>query len=1077
MSRAVEEPLPGWCILVVDDSPDERAEVRRMLLKGCDRQLTFIEAPTAQAAIAAVRGALVLPDCMVLDYYLPDMDAPDVLQAIKGPDGMPVCPVVVLTGGISRDDGRRVLRAGAQDYIGKDWTSPQSLNRAIENACESWAMAHELRERRQALRVTSDRDAFRTAFGDATRNLVNERDVKRVASKLLGRYLSANRLVYAELTDDESVVVEPGYVSGVQQIDGVYRLADYGPALLTTLRAGHSVHVSDIQQEPGYSAAERLAYAGMQIVSFLAIPILKNGRLVAIVCVHQKTPRVWAHDDLLMVREIAERTWAAVEQARSEAKLLASRVQLTQVVAIMPSFSAVLRGPGHVFEMANQAFYDLVQHGPEILGLTYAQALPELASQGFLDLLDKAYRSGENFEAKGMRAFVQRGLGNVLTEVFIDFVYLPLREANGLVSGIFLHGVDRTEQVRSEQALRRSQQELQTLADNIPDILSRFDRHLRFVFMNAAGEKATGLRKADFLGKTNRDMGIPEVICQQWEGASRTVFNTGVEQILEFELDGPQGSRHYASRLVPEFDADGHVEFVLEITSDVTQRKLAMDLLRRSELRLEVALKNSRTLVYTTDHELRYTWIRNPHPAFDPATVLGHRDEDLLPPEKAEPLIRLKRAVFESGVGQRSEYAVEIDGIQYCYDMTVEPLRGAAGNMEGLTVAALEISDRKQTEETLRNADRRKDEFLATLAHELRNPLAPIRTGLQLVKRAPEADVHAVVARTLPVMERQLGQLVRLIDDLLDVSRISSGKIVLKREQICFNDIAAAALEASQPLIDAAQHTLTLDWPKEPVWLDADPTRIAQVFTNLLTNSAKYMRAGGHIKFSAVRRGDNVVVSVQDTGMGIPADMLGSVFDMFTQGHHTFDSAQGGLGIGLSLVKTLVELHGGTVGVSSGGVDLGSTFTVVLPTTPTPTPLPQWPTGPARSGAAAPACHRILVVDDNVDAAETLVMLLDACGHDARAAFGAQEALDMAMTWQPDVVFLDIGLPGKDGYDVARQLQAAPETASATLIALTGWGSAQAIQKSKQAGFHTHLTKPVDPEAVMTLLAALAGKN
>ena len=952
MSRAAEKSLPAWCILVVDDSPDERAEVRRMLLKGCDRQLTFIEVDTAKAAIAAVRAAIVLPDCMVLDYNLPDMDAPEVLEAVKGPDGMPVCPVVVLTGGISRDNGRRVLRAGAQDYIGKEWTSPQGLSRAIENACESWAMARELRQRKEAIRLVADRDAFRALFGDATRDLTDEHAFKRVASQLLGRYLGANRLIYVELIDGERVVVEPGYVNGVQQIDGVHRLADYGPALLETLRAGDIVHVPNLQLDPSYSAAEKLAYASMQIVSNLSIPILKSGKLVAIMGVHHKTPRVWTSNEIFMVREIAERTWAAVEQARSEAKLLASRVQLTQVVALMPSFSAVLRGSCHVFEMANQAFYDLVQHGPEILGLPYAEALPEIASQEFPALLDKAYRTGENFEGKGMRAFVRRGSENGLIEVFVDFVYLPLREADGQVSGIFLHGVDRTEQVRSEQALRRSQRELQTLADNIPDVLSRFDRDLRFVFINAAGEKATGLRKEDILGKTNREIGFPEALYQLWENASRAVFDSGIEKNIEFQFEGPQGIRHYASRVVPEFNADGHVEFVLNVTSDVTQRN--------------------------------------------------------------------------------------------------------------------------NFERTLSDQDRRKDEFLATLAHELRNPLAPIRTGLQLLKLSPKAGEHVdVAARTLPMMERQLGQLVRLIDDLLDVSRISSGKIVLKRERISFQNIAAVALEASQPMIDAAHHVLTTDWPVEDIWLNADPARIAQIFSNLLNNSAKYMRAGGQVRFSAVRRGQSVVISVQDTGMGIPANMLGSVFDMFTQVNRTLDRAQGGLGIGLSLVKTLVGMHDSVVEVTSNGLDQGSTFTVTLPAASGPTPEPQpIPSQPARG--TTPASHRIMVVDDNIDAAEALVMLLDLSGHDTRGAFGGQEALDVAMTFRPEVVFLDIGLPGMDGYEVARQLLAAPETASTKLIALTGWGSEQDIQKSKKAGFHAHLTKPVDPETVEALLATFS---
>ena len=947
MLRSVKESLKPWCIFIIDDSLEDRAEVRRMLLKGCDRRLTFVEAATAASAIAAVLGAVPLPDCIVLDYNLPDMDAPEVLAALKGPDDMPLCPVVVLTGGVRRDHGRRVLRAGAQDYIGKEWTSPQALSRAVENACESWAMALELRQRKEALRVAADRETFRTVFSDATRDLTNEHAVKRVASQLLGLHLGANRLIYAEVLDDGYVVIEPGYVSGVQQNDGIHRLQDYGPALLATLHAGEIINVADMPQDPGYSAAEKQAYAQMEIVSNLAVPILKSGRLVAILGAHQKTPRLWSSDDLLIAREIAERTWAVVDQARSEAKLMASRVQLTQVVAIMPSFSAVLRGPGHVFEIANQAFYDVVQHGPEILGLAYAEALPELVSQGFPDLLDTVYRTGEKFEAKGMRAHVLQGSGDGLAEIFVDFVYLPLREADGQVSGIFLHGVNRSAEVRATQALAQRERELRSVTENTPDVLTRFNREFRHIFVNSVIEKITGRPVAEILGRTSRELDMPGPLCDEWEKAILYVFHHGLHQSLDFSWPTLDGLRHFSCRLVPEFNESGQVESVLGVTHDIT--------------------------------------------------------------------------------------------------------------------------DRRDYEQRLLEQDVRKDVFLATLAHELRNPLAPIRTGLQLLKLAPRADV---VARTLPVMERQLGQLVRLVEDLLDVSRISSGKIVLKLERVAFQDIAAVALEASRPLIDAASHSLTIEWPNESVWLDADPTRLTQVFNNLLTNSAKYMRPGGQIKFAARLQGDSLVVSVQDTGMGIPADMLDSVFDMFTQIDRTLARAQGGLGIGLSLVKTLVEMHGGLVQATSGGRDLGSEFTVILPTAPTLAPEPPTPaTEPVAAAIVKSAGHRVLVVDDNVDAAETMAMLLDLSGYDARSAFGGQEALDVAFSFRPDVVFLDIGLPDINGYEVARRLLADPITASTKLIALTGWGTEEDIHKSKMAGFHAHLIKPVDPEAVEALLA------
>ena len=534
-------------------------------------------------------------------------------------------------------------------------------------------------------------------------------------------------------------------------------------------------------------------------------------------------------------------------------------------------------------------------------------------------------------------------------------------------------------------------------------------------------------------------------------------------------------------RAVPVFDGQGELAEWVGVHTDITDQRRAESVLRASEVRYRRLFESAKDGILILDGQTATVTDANPYIA----EMLGYTREQFVGKELWQ--IGLFKDVEASKSAMRK--LQEKRYIRY-EDLPLETKAGCRINVEfvsnvygedGETVIQCnirDISDRKRLEESLRQhadelsgADRRKDEFLATLAHELRNPLAPIRTGLQLLKVAPKGDV---IARTLPVMERQIAQLVRLIDDLLDVSRISSGKIVLKRERIAFQEIAAAALEASQPLIDAAGHSLTTDWPEAPLWLDADPTRMAQIFSNLLINSAKYMRAGGQIRFTAAQQGESIVISVQDTGMGIPADMLSSVFDMFIQLNRTLDGAQGGLGIGLSLVKTLVEMHGGSVKVTSGGIDLGSTFIVALPTAPTLAAEPQ-PTlaQPAAAAVARSGCHRILVVDDNVDAAETLVMLLDLSGFDARTAFGGQEALEVAMAFRPDVVFLDIGLPGMDGYEVARQLLADPATASAKLIALTGWGTESDILKSKMAGFHAHLTKPIDPEAVDALLTTL----
>lgn len=507
---------------------------------------------------------------------------------------------------------------------------------------------------------------------------------------------------------------------------------------------------------------------------------------------------------------------------------------------------------------------------------------------------------------------------------------------------------DVTDRKRAEADLLARERELQTLADNTPDILTRFDRDLRHVFVNAAVERATGRPRAEFLGKTNRDLGMPADLCDRWEAALRAVFETGQHRSIEFDYPSPAGVRYYAARLVPEFGPGGRVEHVLGVTHDVT--------------------------------------------------------------------------------------------------------------------------DRKRFEQTMAEQDKRKDEFLATLAHELRNPLAPIRTGLQLLRMAGE--VTGAAARARDMMERQVGHLVHLVDDLLDVSRVSQGKITLRRERVTAREAVEAAVEACRPAVDAKRHALVVDLPDEPLAVDGDRTRLVQVVANLLTNAAKYSEDGGRITVAARREGGDVVVRVTDTGVGIAAEALPTLWDMFTQVRDTLDKAQGGLGIGLSLVKKLVEMHGGGVCAESRGVGHGSTFTVRLPLAAElpPPAVPVRRNGPA---AAKPAGRRVLVVDDNADGAESLAEMLNIFGHQTAVAHTGPEALAAARRFRPEVAFLDIGLPGMDGYEVARRLRGDQDTAGAVIVALTGWGSEEDRRRSAEAGFDFHLTKPVEADAVLALLGRL----
>jgi PAS domain S-box-containing protein len=371
----------------------------------------------------------------------------------------------------------------------------------------------------------------------------------------------------------------------------------------------------------------------------------------------------------------------------------------------------------------------------------------------------------------------------------------------------------------------------------------------------------------------------------------------------------------------------------------------------------------------------------------------------------------------------------------------------------------------------LQDSDRAKDVFLATLAHELRNPLAPVWNGLSIIKRAP-ADA-ARVEHVAQMIERQVGQLSRLVDDLLDVSRISTGKIELEKQRTDLASILRCAIETSRPHIESAQHKLSVHQPDEPVELDADPVRLAQVFSNLLNNAAKYTRPGGNIDVAVRTEPGQVVVSVRDNGSGIAPEMLTKVFALFTQGTHPSQLSQGGLGIGLSLVEGLVRLHGGSVEAQSEGVGKGSEFIVRLPRAEAPAAAaPVAPQAAAEAAHAQPAPTvpaRILVVDDNQDAAGTLAELLQMLGSEVAVAHDGKSAIDRTMQFKPHVVLLDIGLPDINGYEVARSIRTLADLPQPRLIALTGWGQEQDKRLAEQAGFDEHWTKPVDPDRLQGL--------
>lgn len=495
--------------------------------------------------------------------------------------------------------------------------------------------------------------------------------------------------------------------------------------------------------------------------------------------------------------------------------------------------------------------------------------------------------------------------------------------------------------------------------------------------------------------------------------------------------------------------------------------------LQTKEAELQLVTETTPLFLARCSRDLRYLFVNRAA-----ATLLGREPKELVGRSIAEVIGEEALAPFLPHIervlaGERVEFEAKLQlpaGPERWLRSTYLPDVDRQGGVVGWVSSTADVTQVKLAEEALREASRRKDEFLAILAHELRNPLAPIRNSLQILRMTGGHDPET--GNLGEIMERQVNQMVRLVDDLMEVSRITRSKIVLRKEPVEAETMIRSALETSRPLLDEAGHELILSLPSEPLTLDGDPVRLTQIVSNLLNNAAKYTEGSGTIWLSLRREGGEAAISVRDTGTGIPADMLPRVFDLFTQVDRHSERARGGLGIGLTLVKSLVELHDGRVDAFSAGLGRGSEFVVRLPLS-----RDSVPNAAARPGLGASAplsTHRILVVDDNRDAAESLGILLRMLGAEVRVAFSGPDALAELPSYHPSAIFLDIGMPGMDGHEVARRIRLQPELEGVLLIALTGWGKADDRQRSRKAGFDHHLVKPADLGALESLLTAAA---
>ncbi len=600
----------------------------------------------------------------------------------------------------------------------------------------------------------------------------------------------------------------------------------------------------------------------------------------------------------------------------------------------------------------------------------------------------------------------------------------------------------------------------------------------RVLTWNPGAERVLGYRDSEILGQSSfitftpedRAQGIPEKELQ-------TALREGRASDDRWHIR-KDGTRLWVSGVMVLLRSEqGAVQGLAKVMRDFTEAKLSAEALRESEGRLRVALSAAEMGTWLwripTDEQVLDDSLRRLM-GLEHDRKVGNLD-DFLAAVYEEDRARV-RAEFERCLRAGGDFNVEFRVLRPNGEVRWLRDQGKRfADQEGkplfMTGACVDITERKRDEQSLRDADRRKTEFLALLAHELRNPLAPIRTNLQVIRLS--AEDPAVTAHARGVMDRQLAHMVRLIDDLLDISRLSQNKLRLQRRRLSLADAIGNAVETAKPMIDEAGHELHVSLPAEPVLLHADLTRLAQVFSNLLTNSAKYTRRGGQIWLTAERQRQEVVVSVRDTGIGIPPNALSHIFDMFSQVDRSIERTTGGLGIGLALVKGLVEMHGGAIEVFSAGPDKGSTFTVRLPTLADDAQVRVDP--PVMNDQrVAISGRRILVVDDNLDSANSMAQMLGLLGNEVRTAHDGLEAFEQAQAYRPEIILMDIGMPRLNGLEASRRIREQPWGASMTIVALTGWGQEVDRLLSSSAGCNGHLVKPVSLPDLQKLLAELA---
>ena len=1002
-------------VLVVDDNADMREYVARLLAEHYRIQVV----PDGEAALATALERP--PDLVLTDVMMPRLDGFGLLRGLRADARTRNVPVIMLSARAGEESRVEGMEAGADDYLIKPFGARELLARVGAHL----QMARMRREASESIQASEER--FR-ALMSATSDVVYRMSADWTElSNLRGREFIAD-------THEPSRSWLDKYIPPDDQ-----------PLIMEALQAA-------IRSKGVFELEHRV----MRVDGTLgwtfsrAIPLLNdNGEI-----------REWfgAASDVTAQKQAEE------SLRESEGKFRTLFESMDEAFCVIEMiFDADARPADYRFLEINPAFE---KHTGlrDAEGKRMREIAPDHEAHWF-EIYGRVAVTGEPIR------FVNEA--KALDGRWFDVYAFRLGDAPSRKVAVLFNNITDSKRAEGERRL------LASIVENSSDFIGISDTQGNPVYVNRAAMELVGIEDIE---QVRRSKIVDYFVPEQRQFVADVVLPAvikdgrwGGELTFQHFVTGATIPVWYDLFRVDDPATGGPVNFAT-VTRDLTELKRIEAERESTQKTLAAIVERCPFGIYIVDDEFRMMKVNttSENVAFvNVRPLIGRLFDEVVrivwPEPVAADVIKIFRHTLDTGepYSSRDFVSVRADiGQTEGYEWETHRIMLPNGR-HGVVCYYFDATRLRQAERELNEADRHKDEFLATLAHELRNPLAPIRNGLQIMNLA-QVDA-GMVEKTRMMMERQVEQMTRLIDDLLDLSRINQGKIVLQKTRMPLADAVRNAVDTSHPLIDARRHELVVDMPPEPIYVEGDLTRLSQVFTNLLNNSAKYTDLGGRIRLVVEPLGNDAVVSVADNGVGIPADMLSHVFDMFAQINGSLEKSQGGLGIGLNIVKRLVEMHGGSIYAESGGPGMGSMFTVRLPAALS-LKYEKSDNHIADEKALPAACRRILIVDDNQDGAFSLAMMLKLMGNDTQTAHDGLEAVAMSEAFKPNVILMDIGMPKLNGYDACRRIREQPWADGIVIIALTGWGQEEDRQKSKDAGFDGHVVKPVDHAALMKLL-------